>query len=78
MFFGPVPPCRLNFRIARWLARSVGRFFFWCRPAPFHAPSEAAHLLLLDNGQNVLFRRRDVAKRSNDLSVTPRRVSAGG
>ena len=78
MFFGPAPPRRLNFRIARGLARSVGRSFFWCRPALFHAPSDAAHLLFLDKGQNVLFRRRDVAIRSNDLPVAPRRLSAGG
>ena len=78
MFFGPVPPCRFNFRIARGLARSIGRSFFWPRPALFHAPSDAAHLLFLDKGQNVLFRRRDVAIRSNDLPVTPRRVFAGG
>ena len=78
MFFGPGPPCRLNFRIARGVARSVGRFFFWCLPVLFHAPSEAAHLLFLGKGQNVFIRRCDVAKLSNDLLVTPRRVFAGG
>ena len=77
MFFGSVPPCRLNFRIARGLARSVDRFFFWCRPAFFDAPSKATHLLFFNEGRNFFFRGCDVAKCPDNLAVASCGVFAG-
>lgn len=77
MFLRPVHPCGLNFGIAGWLARCIHRFFFRCRPTLLHAPREAPHLLFLDKGHNILFRRRAVTECADDLPVASLGVFAG-
>ena len=42
-----------------------------------HAPREAPHLLFLDKGHNILFRRRAVTECADDLPVASLGVFAG-
>ena len=73
----PKPPCGLNFGIAGWLARCIHRFFFRCRPPLLDAPRKAPHLLFLDKGHNILFRKRAVTQCADDLPVASHGVFAG-
>ena len=46
-------------------------------PPLLHAPREAPHLLFLDKGHNILFRRRAVTQFADDLAVASHGVFAG-
>ena len=73
----PKPLCGLKLGIVVWLARCIHRFFFRYRPLLLHAPREAPHLLFLDEGHNILFRKRAVTQCADDLPVASHGVFAG-